>query len=73
MWALGAEKKIITTNKAVIQNVFYSPDQIYVLSENNLNGVVDFISKDFQMTEDRRRIVQQYRIDNWVNTMLIGK
>lgn len=73
MWALGAEKKIITTNKAVVQNVFYTPDQIYVLSIDNLNGVVDFISKDYQMPDDKRRIIQQYRIDNWVNTMLMGK
>ncbi len=71
MWALGAEKKIITTNKAVVENTFYSPGQIYVLSDSTLDGVMNFISSDFKMSEEMRGIVQQYRIDNWVDTMFI--
>ena len=73
MWALGAEKKIITTNKTVVQNTFYSPEQIYVLSDSNLDGVMNFISKDFQMSSEKRNIVLHYRIDNWVDTMFEGK
>lgn len=71
MWALGAEKKIITTNKAVKKNVFFSPEQILVL-KSNFEDIPAFISKKFTMSDDMRSLVKRYRIDNWIDTMLLA-
>lgn len=69
MWALGAEKKIITTNKAVKQYPFYSPDQFFVLN-NSSEGLVSFLASDFKMSNEVREIIKQYRIDNWLRLMV---
>lgn len=69
MWALGAEKKIITTNDSVKYYDFFDPKQIFVLSDN-YDCIHDFIDCSFVMTEKNRRMVSQFRIDNWIRTLL---
>lgn len=66
MWALGQERKIITTNNSIKKYPFYTPEQFYVLEDGNYEGIVSFINSPFQMTEKNRAIIVQYRIDNWV-------
>jgi len=65
MWALGAEKKIITTNKSAVEYPFYSDEQVFIIQEN-LDGIVDFIKKTFKMPDDIRERVVKFRIDNWI-------
>lgn len=68
MWALGLEKKIITTNKAATLYPFYTPEQIFVL-DNNYEDVVDFIKTPYSMDERIREVVAKYRIDNWIKSL----
>lgn len=70
MWALGAEKKIITTNKMVKQYDFYTPEQFFILNEDPLNSLSEFLNLNFTMTEKNRNIILNYRIDNWLETIL---
>lgn len=70
MWALGEGKKIITTNENIKKYPFYTPDQFYVLKNKNYAGIPDFLRKPFTMTETNRKIIDQYRIDNWIDTLL---
>ena len=70
MWALGAEKKIITTNASVRNYDFYTKDQFFVV-EDNWQDLPAFLSSSFTMTGSIREIVAKYRIDNWLNTILI--
>ena len=69
MWALGAGKKIITTNPHVREYDFYNEDQFYVLV-NNINEIEGFISKPFVVSELQRKMIEPYRIDNWLKTIL---
>ena len=69
MWALGAGKKIITTNPHVREYDFYNEDQFYVL-DNNINEIEGFISKPFVVSELQRKMIEPYRIDNWLKTIL---
>lgn len=69
MWALGAGKKIVTTNNSVTNYSFYNPDQFYILNENNHEGIIEFLEKDFSLSPQNRLIIDQYRIDNWLNTL----
>lgn len=69
MWALGQEKKIVTTNKSIKKYPFYTPEQFFVLEDGNYDGIASFINIPFQMSENNRATILQYRIDNWVKTL----
>lgn len=70
MWALGLGKKIITTNASAIKYPFYSPEQIFILSGQEYEGLDSFLSSKFEMPAETRIIIDKFRIDNWVDTML---
>ncbi len=70
MWALGAGKKIITNNLHADQYSFYSKEQILILNDSvSDQDIVKFIKEDFILSQDKRKIIDQYRIDNWLNTL----
>ena len=69
MWALGAEKKIVTTNCSVRNYPFYSDEQIFILN-NNWDELPDFLKSEFTMKESVRAEIAKYRIDNWLDTIL---
>ena len=74
MWALGAKKKIITTNSNICQYDFYSPEQIFVLKGNDdieqESDINLFINSNSQIPEEKKKIIERYRIDNWMRTLL---
>lgn len=72
MWALGARKKIITTNRNIIQYPFYSREQICILpSDCNFDEEVElFINKPLVLSKTIEDSINLYRIDNWVGTVL---
>lgn len=69
MWALGAGKKIITNNKSVLEYPFYSREQFFVI-DGNYSGLETFIKTPFHPSNDYKAIIEQWRLDNWVNTLL---
>lgn len=74
MWALGAGRKIITTNKNVINYPFYSPDRILVI-DNMVDTASLLLFLDEKVNENKQieDLIVQYRIDNWMNYLLCGK
>lgn len=70
MWALGEERKIITTNKAVKEYEFYTPEQIFIVNNvdsiNNIKEFDNFVKSSYSMPNSIRNLVQHYRIDNWI-------
>ena len=69
MWALGLGKKIMTFNWNVKRYPFYSPEQILVL-DNNFDEIKSFIESDKAISEEKRELIDKYRIDNWLDTLL---
>lgn len=74
MWALGAEKKIVTTNAAVINYDFYTPEQIFVVDNvkefTKDPKFIDFINSDYKMSSVTREKILRYRLDNWIKYLL---
>ena len=68
MWALGAGKKIITTNFNAKNYNFYSDDQIYILNER-VDSLQEFLKKEIDVNKNKH-IIENYRIDNWIKTIL---
>lgn len=62
--ALSRQIKIITTNKNIINEAFYSPNNICVIDKEN--PVIDekFLNSEFENID-----MTHLRIDNWLNTI----
>ncbi|GAP72131.1 hypothetical protein SAMD00024442_25_18 [Candidatus Symbiothrix dinenymphae] len=69
IWALAANKKIITTNKDIINYPFYSPDRILIIDREKPNIPYSFITESVDNTKPLSGIID-LRIDNWLKTML---
>lgn len=68
MWALGAGAKIITTNEAAKHYPFYNEEMIKIVDVNNIEIPPSFFDNSKCYYDNK--IVNQYRIDNWVKTLL---
>ncbi len=66
--ALGDRKKLITTNASIAQYDFYHPDNIYILNEQNMDGIADFLAKPYYELADD--IYQKYAFSNWIRYIL---
>lgn len=65
--ALGHRKKLITTNKDVVNYDFYNPNNILVIDKNNINIPNEFVTTNYQEVDEI--ILNKYRLKNWVNNV----
>ncbi|MCW5520334.1 hypothetical protein J1N09_10820 [Aureitalea sp. L0-47] len=64
MEALGHRKKLITTNKDIVNYDFYDSQNILVLDENNYHIPSEFVNSPYaEVTES---VLSKYRVENWV-------
>jgi hypothetical protein len=68
IWALAANKKIITTNKDIINYPFYSPDRILIIDRETPRIPYEFIMDPIDDTELLEGLLD-LRIDNWIKTI----
>jgi hypothetical protein len=64
---LGANKKMITTNKEIINYDFYNTDNIQIIDRNNINLDKSFFEIDFKSINTD--IYDKYSIRQWVETI----
>lgn len=65
---VGLRKKLITTNKDIVNYDFYHPDNILILDRRN--PVIDrsFFEKPYKMLEER--IYGKYSLSSWLTQIL---
>ncbi len=63
--ALGHRKKLITTNKDIVNYDFYHPQNILVVDENSIVIPDEFVNTPYFELDEK--ILDSYRIKNWVN------
>ncbi|MFD0939083.1 hypothetical protein [Pedobacter boryungensis] len=68
---LGAQKKIITTNRDIVNYDFYHPNNVLLIDRENPELNVDFFKSDY--TPISIEIVSQYTIESWLKRMIINK
>ena len=67
--ALGLKKKLITTNKNIINYDFYHPKNIFIIEDiNNINIDDSFFYEDY--VEIDKDIKKKYHIKNWIKNIL---
>jgi len=62
--ALGHRKKLITTNKDIVNYDFYHPQNILVVDEHNIEIPEDFVTSPYLEIDET--ILSNYKIENWV-------
>jgi hypothetical protein len=65
---MSAQKKMVTTNKDVINYDFYKFGNIFILDRNNPNISEDFINRRFNPYT--QEILDYYSIDGWLEEVM---
>lgn len=65
--ALGAKRKIITTNKDVVNYDFYRPENIYVY-DDEFDFKHPFFNEGYKDVDEN--VYKKYSIKNWLNVLL---
>ncbi|RYU94353.1 lipopolysaccharide biosynthesis protein [Emticicia agri] len=63
--AIGAKKKIITTNKEISKYSFYNENNILIIDRNDIILNPDFFKTDFQEIDEKYYLAMS--IDGWIN------
>ena len=66
--ALVMRKKIITNNKNIKKYDFYNPNNIYIIQDDSLKGLKEFISGDY--TLDPEKMESNYYFSSLLNRIL---
>lgn len=68
--AIFLRKKLITTNKNIVQTPIYNPNNIYILNyeQNKFSNIKEFLNCEYQnIPED---IIRQYDVKSWIKRFL---
>lgn len=66
--ALAYRKKLISTNAEIVKYDFYHPNNIYVLTEHNFDGLPEFLAQPYH--EINEKIREKYSFNNWIRHIL---
>ena len=66
--AICYQKKMITTNSAVLQYDFYHPDNIFIHGVDDLTELAAFLGKPYQVLNPD--ITRKYAFTNWIRYVL---
>ena len=67
---LGAQKKLITTNKEIANYDFYHPNNIQIIDRKNPTISKEFIDLPFKNTE--QEIYEKYALNNWLKEIFFA-
>lgn len=68
MEALGAKRKLITTNSDVEFYDFYNPTNILIVDRNNPVINTEFLNSEYSELPDE--IYEKYSINSWIEKLL---
>ncbi|ACU92520.1 conserved hypothetical protein [Capnocytophaga ochracea DSM 7271] len=69
--AIGLRKKLITTNKDIVNYDFYNPNNIFVIEDiDNITIPLEFFKTDYQEIDIKLR--EKYHIKNWIHNIING-
>ncbi len=68
MEAIFFKKKLVTTNKAIKHYLFYHPDNIFILGEDSIENLSNFLEKDYHPLEHDK--INFFESQNWFDRFL---
>lgn len=67
---IGMKKKIITTNKDIINYDFYNSQNIAVIERDNINIPMNFFKSEYKNLD--KEIYEKYSIQKWIENVLLS-
>lgn len=67
--AMGLRKKLITTNKNIVNFDFYNPNNIFVWDEDCTSLPDQFLRSEYEQID--KTIFDKYSLENWVKKIII--
>lgn len=67
--AIGANKKLITTNQEIMKFPFYNPKNIFVIDRNNVILNKEFFTSEYQCID--RAIYNRLSIEGWLYNLFV--
>lgn len=65
---LGLRRKLITTNKDIVNYDFYNPNNIFVLDRENPVVDMSFFDEPYELLDEK--IYKKYSLENWILEVL---
>lgn len=65
---IGMSKKLITTNKSIVEYDFYNPQNISVIDRNNIQVDEAFLKSTYEPLD--KKIYDKYSLKNWILEVL---
>ena len=65
---VGLQKKLITTNRDIVNYDFYHPDNILILDRENPVADRNFFEKPYKVLEEE--IYRKYSLSSWLTEIL---
>jgi hypothetical protein len=69
--SIGLHKKLITTNKDIVNYDFYNPNNILLIDSNKPKIPLDFFEKDYEKVP--QHIFNKYTIDGWIENVIFNR
>lgn len=66
---IGAEKKLITTNKNIKDYDFYNPNNILIIDRENINIDMSFFEKEYESLSIE--IYEKYSLNSWLKNIFL--
>lgn len=66
--ALQLRKKLITTNRTVVNYDFYNSNNIFILTNENIEELIDFM--EIPYVEIPENIIKKYSFTSWLNELI---
>lgn len=67
--AIGAQRKLITTNREILKFSFYNPNNIYVIDRENIKINLAFFDKPYEQIDDV--LYKRLSIEGWLYNLFI--
>jgi hypothetical protein len=67
--AIGAKKKLITTNRNISKYPFYNENNIFIIDRNNINLELSFFEKSY--VEIDTNLYEKLSIDGWLYNLFV--
>ena len=71
MEMLGAKRKLLTTNKKIVEYDFYDENNISIFERDNVNIDIEFFKNTF--TNIDKNVYEKYSISEWLQKIFEGK
>lgn len=70
LWALSNGIKLITNNRSIINELFYSKENVFILEVDDIGKIRQFLDSEFEPISSK--VLEYYELDKWIERFMEG-